>query len=100
MPKRKRVSEQRMTPCYHQKSAEVIVSRKRAATEVKSTAEVSQKDEGLNVRKAGEIKRFTVPGSDSRTTLANYPCEDKPEAESKTWEEPKPCRATDKDYPR
>ena len=51
MSKRKQVLEQRMTSWYFQKSAEVIVSRKRAAPEKKKVqAEVSQKDEGLNVK--------------------------------------------------
>ncbi|GJQ24966.1 MAG: hypothetical protein HBSAPP01_27560 [Candidatus Brocadia sapporoensis] len=51
MSKRKQMLEQRMTSWYFQKSAEVIVSRKRAAPEKKKVqAEVSQKDEGLNVR--------------------------------------------------
>lgn len=51
MPKRKRLLEQRITTRYHQKSAEVVVSRQRAATLPKqANAEVSQQDEGLNVR--------------------------------------------------
>ena len=51
MSKRKQMLEQRMASWYFQKSAEVIVSRKRAAPEKKKVqAEVSQKDEGLNVR--------------------------------------------------
>ena len=53
MPKRKQMVEQRITSWYLQKSAEVIVSWKRAAIRRRrTTAEVSQKDEGLNVRMA------------------------------------------------
>jgi hypothetical protein len=46
--------------------------------------EVSQKDEGLNVRKEGGIRKITAKAPDNRNTLENYSCEDKPEAESKT----------------
>ena len=47
MPKRKQVPEQTMASWYHQKSAEVVVTRQRAP----ATGEVSRKDEGLNVRR-------------------------------------------------
>jgi len=51
MPKRKQVLEQNNNTWYHQKSAEVVVSRQRAAIPPGGTnAEVSHKDEGLNVR--------------------------------------------------
>lgn len=46
--------------------------------------EVSQKDEGLNVRKEGGIRKITAKAPNNRNTLENYSCEDKPEAESKT----------------
>ena len=47
---------QRMASRYYQKSAEVIVILKRAASQTQGhTAEVSKKGEGLNVRKARNL---------------------------------------------
>jgi hypothetical protein len=44
------------------------------------------KDEGLNVRMAKQSGSLWQ-SNNNRNTLANYLCEDKPEAESKTQEE-------------
>lgn len=49
--------------------------------------EVSQKDEGPNVRMAKMNSTFMSEAITIEETLENYLCEDKPEAESKTQEE-------------
>ena len=52
----------------HQKSAEAIVSRKRAAPERgKKKCRGLTKDEGLNVRKEGGIKRFMAKAATTET---------------------------------
>jgi hypothetical protein len=48
--------------------------------------EVSQKDEGPNVRRAKRNKPFMSEASTTENTSANYLGEDRPEAESKTQE--------------
>jgi len=50
MPKLKQLLEDNDNRWYSQKSAEVIVNRQRAATSQAGSAEVSQKEEGPNVR--------------------------------------------------
>jgi hypothetical protein len=58
IPKRKPALEHRIMPGYVQKSAEVIVSRKRAAPRQRSRADGSQTAEGPNVRRAKRSKRL------------------------------------------
>jgi hypothetical protein len=63
MPKRKQVLEQRITSWYHQKSAEVVVIRRR----VPGSGEVSHKDEGLNVRIGRVIRTFMLQATTTET---------------------------------
>jgi hypothetical protein len=56
--------------------------------------EVSQKEEGLNVRMAKMNRTFMSEEKTTENTPENYLCEDKPEAESKTQGEVEPHHAT------
>jgi hypothetical protein len=58
-----------------QKSAEVIVSRKRAS---KKNEEVSQKEEGLNVRMGEAIRTFMVKATTTETRQRTTLREDRP----------------------
>ena len=87
-----------MTSWYAQKSAEVIVIWKRVATLIKRVkAEVSRKDEGLNVRKAVEIRTLMETAATTETLQRTTSCEDRPEAESKTRGGVEPNYAANKD---
>lgn len=54
---------------------------------MQANAEVSRKDEGLNVRIGKSNQDVYVTGNHNRNASARYLCEDKPEAESKSQEE-------------
>lgn len=68
-------------------SSEVSRGRSKPATSSCKPDEVSQKDEGLNVRIGESNQDVYVTGGHNRNASVHYLCEDKPEAESRTQEE-------------